>query len=473
MKKKAKITLSILASLGFLLALPVSSSVALFSNSHIYEDTFLGGMKLKRDRLKSIQGKKIVLIGGSSLPFGIKSELIEKELPSYSVVDFGLYAALGSEAMLDLAAPYLKEGDIAIVSIEQNEQALSSYFSARTMWQAIDNCKDALFDLDEKDRKAMLGDALSFSSEKMPYLTSSTKAEGEGVYRYSSFNEYGDVESEATSSNIMFEGVDSNQMVSFSPEIVEQSFLDEMNEFAKKANEKGASAYYWFAPCNHAAIANNREIDSYYDWLNQSIDFPILGNPHEAIMNSLYFYDTNFHLNNAGKQNNTKRLILDLKAKLQDASKTDIESLPPPKVEIIGGQDGNNADLGFFNIEEGENYCEISSLTEEGKLQESLTIPYSYHEKAIVTFSEETFKENEAIQTIVIQNNIKRIEDYSFSGSSLSRIEIHNDSPSSITCGQKLLEGCQANIYVPWYSLSKYRSSYFWSPYADRIFAFR
>ena len=220
MKKKAKITLSILASLGFLLALPVSSSVALFSNSHIYEDTFLGGMKLKRDRLKSIQGKKIVLIGGSSLPFGIKSELIEKELPSYSVVDFGLYAALGSEAMLDLALPYLKEGDIAIISIEQNEQALSSYFSPRTMWQAIDNCKDALFDLDEKDRKLMLGDALSFSSEKMPYLTSSTKAEGEGVYVYSSFNEYGDVESEATASNIMFEGVDSNQMISFSSSIV-------------------------------------------------------------------------------------------------------------------------------------------------------------------------------------------------------------------------------------------------------------
>lgn len=474
MKRGIKRTLIGLSITTFLLALPLAGGIVLFSNSNIYEDTFLGGMKLKRDLLKSTPGKRIVLIGGSSLPFGIQSHLIEQELPDYKVVNFGLYGALGSEAMFDLASPYIHEQDIVIISIEQSEQTLSSYFSPRTMWRAIDNCKEAFFDLDPNDQKMMFGDAFSFSSEKLPYIRSSTKAEGDGVYAYSSFNKFGDIMSELTPNNIMYEGVDSNQMISFSTDVIQDSFIQEMNDFAAKVKQIHGHTYYWFAPANNSAVhQKNRLIDLFYEHLNQRLNFPILGDPHDAVMNARYFFDTNFHLNSAGSQNNTRRLVMDLKAALKDDSKTSIEQLPPPPLGTGTQSEGNNADIEYFRIVEGEQYCEIVGLTAEGAAMEELTVPYSYHDKIIATFDAGTFAGNQSLKKITIQNNIRRIENRSFANSSIRRIILQNESPSSVPVGHLLLEDSQANIYVPWYSLSKYRSNYYWSAFADRIFAFR
>ena len=473
MKRKAKIIISIIAGLSSLLAFPISVNAVLLSNGHVYEDTFLGGLKLKRDLLKNIAGKRVVLIGGSAIPFGIRSDLIKEELPQYGVVDFGLYAAIGTEAMLDLASPYLREGDIAIISPEQNSQTLSYYFSPRDMWRALDNCKDAFFDLNEADRKEMIGDALGFSSEKLPYLLEGRKAEGDGVYRFDSFNEYGDIRFGLASSNTMLEGFDKDQMISFSTEVIEDAFIDEMNSFAEKARSKGASVYYWFAPANHSAIEDNAEIDGFYSYLNQKISFPILGNPHNAVMNSAYFFDSNFHLNYAGAQNNTIRLVNDLKAALMDDSKTEIEMLPPPPIQQEDSKNGNNADLGYFIVEDKGSYCEITGLTEEGKTKQTLTIPYRFEDKLIASFAPEVFQNNGVLQTLIIQDNIRRIENLSFADSAISRIELHNDTPSSIAVSYRLLDGCEANVYVPWYSLSKYRTNYFWSAHADRIFPLR
>ena len=68
-----------------------------------YEDTFLGEMKYKMKRLTQTQGKRIILVGGSSIPFSVKSRLIEESFPEYNVVDFGLYADMGTTIMLDLS----------------------------------------------------------------------------------------------------------------------------------------------------------------------------------------------------------------------------------------------------------------------------------------------------------------------------------------------------------------------------------
>ena len=473
MKRKASVLLFAIPALIFLLALPFTASTVLLSNSNVYEDTYLGGMKLKRDRLKSLEGKRIVFIGGSSLCFGLRSRLIAKELKDYEVVNFGLYGGLGSEAMLDLALPHLHEGDIAIISVEQNKQTLSSYFSPREMWKAIDNCKDAFFDLDSQDKKQMAADALSFSSEKSSYLLSGAKAEGDGVYAYSSFNEEGDIEVAEVSSNIMHRGLDFNHMVSYNFRIVEDSFIDSMNEFAKSAQNKGISTYFWFAPANSSAILDNSKIDSFYADLSNAITFPILGNPHDAIMDSSYFYDTNFHLNNAGSQNNSRRFVMDMKAELGDVSKTDIELLPPPEAEEEEEKEGNNGDLDCFEIREIDGEVLLTGLTELGKEKESIMVPYSYQGKVIHSFFHTLFQGESSIREVIIQDNIKSIPDGSFAGSKISRIKILNDSPSTISVGRGLLRGSSANIYVPWYALSKYRSNYFWSVYSDRLYEFR
>ena len=47
--------------------------------------------------------KKIVFIGDSAMPFGLRSDLIEEEIPDYKVVNFGLYGSIGTKFMVDLS----------------------------------------------------------------------------------------------------------------------------------------------------------------------------------------------------------------------------------------------------------------------------------------------------------------------------------------------------------------------------------
>ena len=87
-----------------------------------YEETFLGEMKYKMDRLKEtaslseassspVAFRRVILVGGSSIPFGFKTALATEALPDLTFVDFGMYADMGTVVMLDWLRPYIKEGD--------------------------------------------------------------------------------------------------------------------------------------------------------------------------------------------------------------------------------------------------------------------------------------------------------------------------------------------------------------------------
>ena len=137
MKHKKLLTCLTIVTLSLsLLATPCFVLTSAFAFAPVFRDTFVGELKEKVELLKNAEKKKIVVIGGSSVPFGIQSNYIKKYLPNYDVVNFGLYAALGSDVMLDLAREYIDKDDIIIFSPEMNPQTLSFYYNGRTLWQA-------------------------------------------------------------------------------------------------------------------------------------------------------------------------------------------------------------------------------------------------------------------------------------------------------------------------------------------------
>ena len=99
------------------------------------------------DRLYETEGKKIVFIGNSALAFGLRTDFIKDELPDYKIVNFGLYGAIGTKAMLDLSKDAISEGDIVIVAPERNDQAQSLFFSAENVWLSMDADFSMLFKL--------------------------------------------------------------------------------------------------------------------------------------------------------------------------------------------------------------------------------------------------------------------------------------------------------------------------------------
>ena len=106
-----------------------------------YGETFLGELSAQVDRLSESRGQRIILAGGSSVPFSLRCDLLEAALPGYTVIDFGLYADIGTAVMLELLELELRSGDLVIIA---PQNALNNNWSADSLWQGLDGRFDLL-----------------------------------------------------------------------------------------------------------------------------------------------------------------------------------------------------------------------------------------------------------------------------------------------------------------------------------------
>lgn len=393
-----------------------------------FGDTFMGELKSKYERLKETPGKRIVLVGGSGVAFDCDSALMDDFFPSYEIVNFGMYAGLGTKAVMDLSENYIHEGDIVILSPEQSEQTFSDYFNGEYMWQAADGAFGMLRDLKSENFEAMLGNFPRFALEKLNYVMKGQKPQTDSIYQKKSFNTYGDIELDTCRENILPNGYDVNQKVRFTEDVVQPEFMDYMNDWAKRLEKKGAVVWYRYCPVNKLSVEDMDDLAAYDVFLRQKLDFPVIGNPENSLMEAEWFFDTNFHLNQPGKEVNTVQLIRDMKAMLGDDRAVTVEL--PEKPHRTWG--------------------EVSAETRIWTAKDS-----------------ETYQGEE---TIVIPENVTQIEDYAFSNcAGLKQIVLEQKDPSKCIVGQHLLDGTGAEILVPQMSVDSYKRNYFWSVYAGRI----
>lgn len=393
-----------------------------------FGDTFMGELKSKYERLKETSGKRIVLVGGSGVAFDCDSALMDDFFPSYEIVNFGMYAGLGTKAVMDLSENYIHEGDIVILSPEQGEQTFSDYFNGEYMWQAADGAFGMLRDLKSENFDAMLGNFPRFALEKLNYVMKGQKPQTDSIYQKKSFNTYGDIELDTCRENILPNGYDVNQKVRFTEDVVQPEFMDYMNDWAKRLEKKGAVVWYRYCPVNKLSVEDMDDLAAYDVFLRQKLDFPVIGNPENSLMEAEWFFDTNFHLNQPGKEVNTVQLIRDMKAMLGDDRAVTVEL--PEKPHRTWG--------------------EVSAETRIWTAKDS-----------------ETYQGEE---TIVIPENVTQIEDYAFSNcAGFKQIVLEQKDPSKCIVGQHLLDGTGAEILVPQMSVDSYKRNYFWSVYAGRI----
>ena len=393
-----------------------------------FGDTFMGELKSKYERLKETSGKRIVLVGGSGVAFDCDSALMDDFFPSYEIVNFGMYAGLGTKAVMDLSENYIHEGDIVILSPEQSEQTFSDYFNGEYMWQAADGAFGMLRDLKSENFEAMLGNFPRFALEKLNYVMKGQKPQTDSIYQKKSFNTYGDIELDTCRENILPNGYDVNQKVRFTEDVVQPEFMDYMNDWAKRLEKKGAVVWYRYCPVNKLSVEDMDDLVAYDVFLRQKLDFPVIGNPENSLMEAEWFFDTNFHLNQPGKEVNTVQLIRDMKAMLGDDRAVTVELPEKPH----------------------RTWEEVSAETRIWTAKDS-----------------ETYQGEE---TIVIPENVTQIEDYAFSNcAGLKQIVLEQKDPSKCIVGQHLLDGTGAEILVPQMSVDSYKRNYFWSVYAGRI----
>ena len=455
-----------------------------------FDRTFLGELKDKVERLYSTDEPKIVVIGGSSVPFGVDSVLME-EMLGMPVVNFGLYATLGTKLMLDLSRKAIGKGDVIVIAPETDAQTYSLYFNAEATWQACDGNFSTLTKISSDNFPDMLGGVWKFAAQKIKYATAEEHLDPSGIYNKASFNEYGDISAERPY-NIMPVGFDSTMKINISPEIISEDFIDYVNDYVKFAEKKGARVLFSFAPMNENALDESLTMDdlrAFSAFIDERFNAERISDPNGYIYRGGYFYDSNFHLCSAGMIMHTANLAGDIAKALDIPLLKTVEIPPEPQVPDTPD------DKPTFDYDENEKYFVFEEITgkgeiigyrivgvsDAGKAQSVLHTATAYNSLPVLEFAPHVFdgcdtlselyiSAAEKIESISLQNGV-------FSGAdNLKKIHVTEENPERIKVDSTvddpfkgLCEGMNrsAMICVPKAAYDAYLTNYFWSTYVE------
>ncbi len=455
-----------------------------------YADTFLAEFEDKYNLLNDTNEKKIVFIGGSSLPFGLRSDLIEQEIEGYKVVNYGLYATLGTKYMMDTSKSNINNGDIIILSPELNAQTYSLYFNPNAILKATDGFSSMNNKLPISDKLKLFYNYFEYAKEKVSLSKEDTNASDIGIYRHDSFNKYGDISVDRPY-NIMNNGYDSTMSITMDDKLLNSDFIKYLNKYCDYAKNRGATVYFSFSPCNELAILSSKNTrDLFQEKLSKKIACELLLNLEETIMDYRYFYDTNFHLNSSGAIEYTRKLIKNINSKLGHEGSSQIyEEVPPPEIkgeEIIEPINNGVVDFDLYNGE-ANNYFQdyftyrqygtsyqIVGIKDEYKAVEKIILPSTYNGKYVTAIKEDAFYGCVNLKEIYIGLTYKTLDKKIFNGCiALEKIYLfETDGNKIVPASSDLLTGAsnKVKLYIP--KGSNYFVGYTWSNYSSYFMYF-
>ncbi len=482
-KRASKVPVRIIALITALLIPFIAAALMIFAAPPVYGETFLGELAPKFERLTSIEQPKIVVIGGSSVAFGLDSASLE-EYTGMPVVNFGLYATLGTKVMLDLSLSGLGKGDIVVVAPELDEQTLSLYFNAEAAWQALESDYSMLKYVGSDNYSDLAGGAIKYCSDKTGYILSGKRPFPTGVYRRDSFNEYGDI-SYPRRKNVMTIGFDPNRRISLTPDIFSGEFITYLNEYIAKAEKKGATVYFDFCPLNRSALSSDTTDDSlfeFYSFIRKNIKCRIIGSLKTSIMNEEYFYDTNFHLNDKGVKLHTAHMAENLLRVAGDMKMLEVlapTGMPegPGDTPVTTAPSTENYEKDpwedYFTYMSYGKVLAINGVTAEGLKLSKLEIPRTSKGTDVLVLASGALSSCKNLKELTIYENLSLLEDGCLSGcTSLEIIHMRREDAEGLEAGEKLFENTSPDLKVYLYtdtSFFNFSSGYWWSVHSSRL----
>ena len=274
-----------------------------------YTGSFVASLIDKVDRLESISGPKIVLIGNSNLAYGIDSELIEKEI-GLPVVNMGLHGALGNAFHEEMAKLNVCKGDIYVVC--HTDYCDMNIIENNTLaWLTIENHPRLWRILRAEDIPPLVNDFPIYLKKCIEREFAGTRNQEEGR---SLFNEYGDrcEVRDKTEDGIFYEGA------LYIP-YVGDATMERLNELNKYLTERGATLVIAGYPIADGEYTPDIEmVINMQNVLKEKADFPVVSDFTDYMYDYKFFYNSTLHLNDEGTVLRTEQLIEDLERYFQE-----------------------------------------------------------------------------------------------------------------------------------------------------------
>jgi hypothetical protein len=274
---------------------------------------YMAAIQLKHRRAEEFKQPKIMFVGGSSLAYGMDSELVENTF-LVPVVNLGHHGGLGVSFMLNQAKKLLKKGDIVFVSIE--------YFTGKGDYELIQKtCLEfpevadlRVFSLKQEiqlhlnETREGLVKFVEGKQNKnivLPKSKALGKKDKKNFNPNKEFNKYGDFISHLGRDGWYKRRSDESKFQYRYWEGIEL-----LNQFKAVVKERGANVFFIYPPLAkevydlHVTTINKLSKD-----FNNDLDFEVLNSPEDFVFENSYFYDTHYHLTMEGRSLRTKKQV--------------------------------------------------------------------------------------------------------------------------------------------------------------------
>lgn len=280
-----------------------------------YKNNYVASLTDKVNRLKSIDEPIIMLVGDSSVAFGMDSELIEKEI-GMPVVNLGIHAGLGYAFHEQIAKVNVKKGDIVVVchsSFWDNDEILNPELA----WIAYDK-NDSLWPIIRKKDYPKMFMAYPTYLKKSIFLwvRHAGNLDSGDCYSRNAFNEYGDVVYKPGE-------IDVDAMFSKTPvslPAINDICVNRLNELNRYCIEQGATLVVAGCPIAYGEYSDYSKDDviDFQTQLAQELDCDIISDYTDYLFPYHYFFNTVLHLNEEGAKARSYQLISDLKSWMEN-----------------------------------------------------------------------------------------------------------------------------------------------------------
>ena len=289
------------------------------------ETDYIASIIDKQAMLENAKSPKIVLLGGSSVAYGVCSDSIEKAtgLPTYNMA---IIYSFGLDFMLKQVDKSLKKGDVLVIS---PEFIMDTKGNNEDKLKALKYYPKAIEFIEKRNYLSELSQFLTHGIDYFKYnvgnfLNGSKKPsfkveDTTSVFFRRGFNQKGDLISHLNNS------IPSEKQKSNEPPIyIYDGIVDKLNKYNDSLKIRGVKLYYTYPPYMKSAFdAHQNHLLFLNDYIVNNAQFTRLDSLDSNVRDDSYFHDQQYHLNAKGREIHSsvlaKKLEKALKRRMFDA----------------------------------------------------------------------------------------------------------------------------------------------------------
>lgn len=304
--------------------LPALGVFALVRDGNDYSEATI----LKHRRLAETPGRRIVLVGGSNIAYGVDSAILEHET-GYSVINMGMNGYLGVRYMLEEIKPFLRRSDIVLVAFEYDSFYKSVEGTAADQLMIVKANPGALRYLTWKQRVAAVEAIPYVAQQKIlrltreaiyaswsplrmklrPDLVVNDDPVLNDIESLAGFNDHGDLVSHLGVEwpYELEDGID----LSHTP--LNKEAITLLQRFGEEMRARDVEVLVSYTPVIRQFYdQHQRAIDDLHGLMKQSSSLVVPSPPEAFVYDKPLFFDTVYHLNGTGRALRSERLAGDI-----------------------------------------------------------------------------------------------------------------------------------------------------------------